>query len=240
SSCETIRVSAHSAYPPYHWYDGEKFTGASIESAKLIFEKLGVKFKFVHRGPWKRVLESAKDNTVDVILGLKNSTDRKRYLSFTEDHFYQNPFAVYAHKNTFHNYKGVDELIGKKGILNLGDRFGDSFDKFIVDKLNVTRVKSMKQAFNLILGGRFDYYVMGFFPASEFLSRNPNYSEIKSLEPFVNEDFIYHGFVKKSPCVKYIKEVSKALAEQTRDGVIQKLIEKYQKIRKGESYDLFD
>ncbi len=229
-ACKEITVSAHPNYPPYHWYDGKKFRGATVESLQKIFKEKSISIKFSYKGPWKRVLLSAKEGDVDLILGLKNSNDRRSYLKFTTEPFFENPFAVFVRKDSPKSYEGIESLKSQRGLFNLGDRYGDDFDLYIKNHLNETRVKSITQAFNLLLEKRFDYYVTGLYTGSFFLLRNQKYQHIKFVKPYVNKGYVYHGFSKKSSCLKYYQFLNEKLLGNRKSGASYDLIEKYKKI----------
>jgi len=92
--CNSIKISAHPNYPPFHWEEYGQLKGASIDISKQIFERLGLNVEIQYVGPWKRVLINAEKGKIDFIPALKNSPERKKYLHFTQVEFSPNPVAI--------------------------------------------------------------------------------------------------------------------------------------------------
>ena len=73
----------------------------------------------------------------------------------------------------------TDDLIGKKGVTNKGESYGNDFDAFIKDKLTVERTDGVDAAFKYLLDGKADYLTGGYYsglaegprPASRIRSR---------------------------------------------------------------------
>jgi polar amino acid transport system substrate-binding protein len=233
-ACNEITFSAHPNYPPFHWYDGKKMKGASIESFKEIFKGTNIKVKPKHLGPWNRVLSKAEKGSVDVVVSLKNSSKRTRYLQFTNESFYSNPFSVFKLKSSNWKYKKWSDLKKKDGLFNAGDSFGNSFDQFLKKNLSETRTRDISQAFNLLIRKRYQYYVTGYHTGISHINSNKEYEDIEPILPFIEDDYIYHGFSLKSKCLMHLSLVNKRLKEMRETGRTKELIEKYQLIWKND------
>lgn len=233
-SCNKISISAHPNYPPFHWYDGYVLKGASIESFKEMFKNSKVKVNAVYVGPWKRVLSQAEQGKVDAVVALKNSTSRKKYLTFTTEHFYSNPFSVFRTKDSVWTYREWKDLKGKRGLFNVGDSFGNKFDNYLKSELNTTRTRDISQAFRLLKRERYDYYVTGYHTGISHIDSNEDFGDVTAVTPYINDDFIFHGFSLKSKCLKHLPFINKKLKEMRESGKTKEIIDKYQRIWREE------
>jgi len=113
--CEKLVVTAHPEYPPYHWRDGTKIVGASVDITREVLAEIDIELEAKHFGPWKRVLTSAQDNRFDAILALKKTEKRSRFLDYTSSPILPNPFAVFVLKHREFDFQEWIDLIDKRG-----------------------------------------------------------------------------------------------------------------------------
>ncbi len=79
----TITVHNEDSWPPFNFNIGGNPLGFSIDYIRLIANKLHIKVKFISGHTWNQFLDMAKHNQIDVILNIRKTKDREKYLSFT-------------------------------------------------------------------------------------------------------------------------------------------------------------
>ncbi|MFC3153116.1 extracellular solute-binding protein [Litoribrevibacter euphylliae] len=223
--CQKVVYSGHSNYPPFQWQQDGKIVGAAADVTELILNELKILFESRAVGPWNRVLMSAKQGSIDLVLGLKQVPERKTYLSFIEAPFYQNPVSVFVVKDRAFTFESWEDLIGRKGTLNLGDRHGAAFDAFVNAKLDTERVNGLRANFNLLVSGRTDYFITGLYTGRSFLEKFPDSDKVTFLPQPVLHGVIHHGFSKASDCLELQAYFNQRLQELNDQGVISALVE---------------
>lgn len=217
--CDVVRFTAHPNYPPFHWAEDNHIVGLTPALAQRIFSTLGVESKSVNVGPWTRVLFSAQQGHVDMILGLKKTPERESYLTFTETPALQNPFAIFVLKGHEFEYQSWEDLKGRIGNMNRGDRFGETFDNFVANHLRIQRVQGLKANFDMLKLRRTDYFITGLNTGLAYLRGEGLESLYTVLDPPVVIGQIDFGFVKQSPCAalmgRFDQELAKLIGENS-------------------------
>lgn len=230
-NCQSITMSAHPNYPPFHWRNGNTLTGASIELSEHIFSELGVKAHIVYMGPWKRVLKSAKDSKVDFIPALKKTLERKTYLDFTKESFAANPVAVFTRKGEIVQLNGLWQLSRINGSINAGDRHGELIDTFLKRQPNIQRIHGIAQNFQMLSMKRVDYVITGLMSAQNYLRSNRlenKFDVVLQLDNYeVHNAFTQH-FSKKCPQV--VKQFNLRLNELKQQDKITPVLKHYQQV----------
>lgn len=223
---EVLNASGHPQYPPIMWKEGGSIIGAGPELVKLLFKDLNVTVRSPYRGEWDKVQEEARSGKTDVIVGLYMTEERKKYLEYSNP-YARDPVVIFVAKNKAFKYAKWDDLIGKKGTTTIGDSFGQAFDKFIAEKLTVTRSAKVEENFAKLADGRADYFIYSMY-SGLFESERLGISEIIEFLPInVSVENFYIGVSKRSPFVKYLPQINKKLDALIMDGTVDRLIEKY-------------
>lgn len=230
ADCPRVVFSANANYPPFHWVQDGKLVGASIELTERIFAAMGVSAEARYVGPWNRVLRAAEQGQIDMIAALKITPEREAFLVFTQARFSVNPMAAFARADRPISYSGWSDLVGHTGLVARGDRFGEGFDEFLRDKLQVLSSNDMADGFANLQRGRGDYLVTSFFAGSAYLASTGLDSTIIALSPMVNYGAVHHGFVRRSPCARHVEAVSSKLRSYEEDGTTARLVIKYMEL----------
>ena len=230
AECPRVVFSANPNYPPFHWVEDGKLVGASIELTERIFGELGVGAEAHYLGPWNRVLRAAELGQIDMVAALKPTPEREAFLLFTSARFSTNPMAVFVRADQRITYGGWPDLVGHIGLVARGDRFGEGFDEYLHDKLQVLTSNDMADGFANLQRGRGKYLVTSFFAGTAYLAANGLDAAVVPLSPMVNHGAVHHGFVRRSPCVKYAEAVASKLQAYEGDGTTSRLIAKYNEL----------
>jgi polar amino acid transport system substrate-binding protein len=226
STCDTITYSANPQYPPYHWATKTgSFEGASIELLKQVVPA-GVKLKAVVY-PWKRSLAMVQQGEIDLLLSLRNTAERSKYLTFTTHQAFPNPTVIFVRTDKTFAYWKWGDLKGRKGVISLGDKFGGGFDEYWQKELSIQETGTMNENFKRLDNGQIDYFITGQFNGTSFLKSSRANHSITYLTPPISDEGIYFGFSTKSPCSTLVNHIDRQLAELEKKDVPRKLLKKY-------------
>ena len=87
-----------------------------------------------------------------MIFGIYYNDKRATYLDYVQPAFTFDDVAIFVVKGKVFPLTGQDDLIGKKGVTNQGESYGNEFDAFMNDKLDVARANGIDAAFKDLTG----------------------------------------------------------------------------------------
>ena len=98
-------------------------------------------------GSWEEAQAAARDGQADLIFGIYYNDARAGYLDYVQPAFMYDDVAIFVAKGKDFPFKEQNDLIGKKGVTNEeGESYGDEFDAFMKDKLDVTRTDGISES----------------------------------------------------------------------------------------------
>jgi polar amino acid transport system substrate-binding protein len=219
-------ASGHPEWPPIMWQDGNSIIGAGAELVQKLAVDLGFKIEIKYTGKWDEVQDKARSGEVDILVAAYKTSERETYMDYS-DPYTIDPVVVYTKKGSNFNYSGWEDLIGKKGVLTIGDSYGQEFDINAEDKLNTVRVDTITEAFNLIKDGRADYFVYALYSGEKFLTEKKLTDQIEISSKYVAAENFYLTISKKSSLTKRLTEINQKLAQYKENGTIDSLVAKY-------------
>lgn len=221
--CQELVYSANPSYPPYHWVgeDG-RLEGASIDLLKMVAPQ-GLVLKPVVL-PWKRALALAEQGGVDLLLSLRNTPERAKFLKFTSARAFPNPVVVFIRGDRSFPFASWADLKGRRGGISLGDTFGNGFDEYWRAELSIEEAKNMEANFEKLEAGRIDYFVTSKYVGEAYSASRPLKHGIVQLgKPVSNQD-IHFGFSRRSPCADLAEQMDRKLRELDKKGVLEQLL----------------
>ncbi|WP_027709458.1 substrate-binding periplasmic protein [Zooshikella ganghwensis] len=226
SYSDDLIVSGHSSYPPVSQAEGELITGIGAKVIAAIANQLGISYRLVSSGPWKRVHWAAEKGKIDMIAGVYLNEHRTAYLDYAE-WFMTDPVVIFVKKGNAFPYRQWKDLIGRKGSTNLGESFGEAFDRFIEKYLYMEWEHESIDNFRKLAHGRIDYFLYGLYPASAQLKVH-GYEDVFEVIPTpVVEEKFYFAFSKHSK-FRYLKPKMNAVIVELREsGIIQRWVDEF-------------
>ncbi|MEA1914196.1 MAG: transporter substrate-binding domain-containing protein, partial [Campylobacterota bacterium] len=95
-------------WPPYNFNINGQAKGFSIDYMNLVVSKLGIKAQY-HVGPtWSEFLDKIKNEQLDVMLNIRNTPSRQKYIHFTKEY-------IHATKSIFTNDQNIQTVADLKG-----------------------------------------------------------------------------------------------------------------------------
>lgn len=227
AQCERVVISGGSDYPPLHWYDGKTLTGASIEVATSALAALKIPYEVRYYGPFTRALKGAEEGEIDVLATLKDTEERRRFLAFAEPAVFTSPIAVFVARDRPFPYREWKDLAGKRGGVTRGYTYGDGFDEYLAQNLKVEAEQKTYMNFDKLDAGRIDYLITGYYNGLADLAKNGQLDRFTPLRPYVTDSKNYIAFSKASPCLKYLKPLSRQLEIMANSGLTREILERH-------------
>lgn len=221
-------ASGHPEWAPIMSQSGDQIVGVGPALVEKIFTQLGVKVKSDFTGAWDSVQSKAKTGEVDVLVAAYKTDERESYMDYSIA-YVKDPIAIFTSNESQLSYGQWSDLIGKKGVATIGDSYGQEFDAYIKDQLEVERVSTVKQAFDMLIAGDADYFLYALYSGNSEIKKLDYSDKIKSLPEYVSTEDFYIAISKKSPYAKYLPKVNELIKQYKEDGTINKLMEEYQK-----------
>ena len=238
ADCKKLVMTGNSEYPPVSWRDRtqpSKITSLAVDLVEMAMKEVGVPVESRYVGPWKRAHLAMRNGEVDVIQNAYMNEERKTYLEYTSTPYIMDPTVIFVKKGHKIDFKKKEDLVGLSGAAPLGESYGDDFDNFAKAKLKIDLTTSIEVAFRKLLAGRSQYVVFGLYPGVAAADTAGIGDQIEALPNSVINEGMYIAISKKSPCVKYKDHLSAKITEYVKQGIPEKLLEKYKKVWKEQS-----
>ena len=216
--CAKITATGHPQYPVIAFKEGDAIAGAAPMLVEAIAKQLNIPLQSKSMGSWADAQAAARDGKADMIFGIYHNDERAQYLDYVQPAFMFDDVAVFVAKGKAFPFEGQDDLIGKKGVTNEGESYGNAFDAFIKDKLDVARTNGIDEAFNVLLSGKADYLIAGYYPGLAEAAKAGVKDKVEVLDQALLTAEMFVAFSKKSPCAAMADKFGQAITEMTTDG----------------------
>lgn len=227
----TVQISGNPEAPPVVWEKSGLLTGAGPEMIQTILTKLGVQASIQPAGSWSQVLDKAKSGDIDMIVSSYKTKKREEFLEYSSPYL-ESPVIVVIKKGDTFLCNCWDDMVGKRGVANTGESFGDEFDSFIAEKLNVTYT-SYSRAFEMLAEDTADYLIIDLYPAIIYSKLLMAEDKVEFIEKPITVQQIHLAFSKKSPHLTLLPQINKEIALMKKEGAIKQLaLEQYKKWNK--------
>ncbi|MFC6519556.1 substrate-binding periplasmic protein [Undibacterium arcticum] len=228
-SCKHLVSTGNPEYPPYLWRDpGDetRLIGANADLMQLLAKEVGVPIDTKYGGPWARVQEEIKSGRADIIAGAFFTLPRLDYMDYVYPAFRDTRSVIWTNNRTNLNYKKWSDLIGLRGVTVINNSFGESFDRFAQESLNISTVSSLEQALKMLQMARAQYLIYEEDPARAYAAKL-NITDLKIMATAISNESLYLTISHKSACNSsdMRARLAKAMYKLTRQNVMQKLVE---------------
>ncbi len=220
---DVVQISGLPNYPPVSWKAEGTLSGVGARLAKTICTELKVPFKFVPL-PWVRALSDAEHGKVDIIAGAYIKKDRQQYMDYSVP-FMIDPGAIFVMKGHAFPFKDLKDLIGKKGVTMLGYSWGEAFDRFSEEHLDVATVTKPLQALKMLERGRVDYFVYGLYSGGFVAEKAGMADKVEPLPNPVSQENFYITFSKQSRFKHLLPRANDIINRLKAQGVIDRWID---------------
>lgn len=230
--CETLTASGNPEYPPLLWEDPrvpEHLTGAATELLKEILAPLGVELEVQSIGSWARVQRHAKVGELDMIAGAFITSERIQHMDYLLPPFTHLPTSVWVPKDQVFEYRHWPDLKGKKGSTLINNSFGQGFDLYAENNLQIVSVRTIEQSFEMALAGRVDYVLYERLQGQVKLQHLGLADKFVALDVPISNEGLFFTFSKNSPCNTYEfrERIADSLYTLINSGRLDELVREY-------------
>lgn len=222
--CAKITATGHPQYPVIAYRDGDRMVGAAPMLVEAIAKQLKIPLESKYMGSWEDAQAATRDGKADMIFGIYYNDERATYLDYVQPAFMFDDVAIFVVKGKEFPFTGQNDLIGKKGVTNQGESYGNDFDAFMKDKLDVARTDGIDDAFKDLLAGKADYMIAGFYPGLAESAKAGIKDQVVPLDQALLTAEMFVAFSKKSPCRSLAEGFGKGITELTTDGRFDKIL----------------
>jgi ABC-type amino acid transport substrate-binding protein len=210
---QTVIISGHPDWGKLMSANGNQSSGTSVEMCKDILTDMGYKVETPNLGSWEAVQQAAKVGKVDVIPAIYKTKEREQYLVYSIE-YTSDPVVPFSKKGKELIYSKKESLLGKRVVATTGDSYGQEIDDYMIQaNLNVVRVNSSKEAFDLVKNDQADFFLYSFWAGEKVLEDSGLYCQFE-WSRVISEEPFYVGISKESPVALRIDEFNARLREK--------------------------
>ncbi len=222
-----VKVTGHPNWPPFSWQEGDRIAGIGPDLAAIIFKDLGLAIESASSGNWKRAQAQAAVGEVDVLVAAYRTAERERSLAYPATPYMADVNVVWVRRGKEFPFRQWEDLIGKHGTAMLGESYGQAFDAFIRDRLQMEWVSTPTQNLSKLAMGRVDYYPFSLHGGKIQVSQLGFSDRITHLPQAISTENVYFAVSRKSRFLKYLPQIEAAVAARRADGTVERLIRKH-------------
>jgi polar amino acid transport system substrate-binding protein len=168
------------------------------------------------------VQEAAKKREIDLIVSAYRNDERSTYLNFSIPYLPEQTVIVVKKGKEF-NFSSWDALKGKKGVSGIGESYGQRFDSYSAENLDVSyyRLERAIESLNL---GKADYLIIDLYTALIYARLLHGEDSITILDPPVTTENFHLAVTKDSPLNDHLEAINQKLSEKIAAGKINELV----------------
>ena len=219
---QPVIVTGNLHSPPIMWKKSGTITGIGPQLIGLILPEMGVRYEIVDKGNWQEVQKAAQTGEVDMLVGAYQNDERKKYLLFSEPYFTE-PVSVVVKENAPFSLVSWRDLENKKGVTPVGESYGQQFDTFMIEHLDVQRA-SMKKCFDLLLSEEVDYLIIDFFKGVNYTRMLRKEQQVHFIRRPLLIEQLCLAVAKSSPLADRLPAINKRLQQLSQDGTVARLV----------------
>ncbi len=225
---DPLIVTGNPEAPPIAWERSGKLTGVGPEAATRILENLKIPFIIKSTGTWEQVQENAKNGQIDMIVSAYKNKERLQYMGYSIPYL-KSPVIIVVRKGSAFPFNSWNDLVGKKGVANVGESFGEKFDTFIREKLDM-HYMPYQRAFEMMDLGTADYLIIDLYPAIIYSKLLNVEDKVEFLDNPATMQQFHLTLSKKSPFLNLLPKINKQIAQMKKEGIFIKMAkEQYKK-----------
>ncbi len=227
SECQTIRANGPNGWEPISYRGAhDQLSGMAVEVANRVFSQLGVTLRYGPKLLWKRQLHRLEHGTLDLIIAAYFNKNRDKRFTYSKPYHIEK-ISIFVHKDRTFEFQNLDNLKGKIGLRPLGGTYGDHFDKFAKDNLNIKEYSDAGSNIHRIYQGNEDYVILALLDGLISAKKYGYYSKVIPLPKEVSKLPIHFLLSKKSPCIKLMERINPILTNLKSSSFTKNIEEKY-------------
>lgn len=230
ANCSVLTATGNSEYPPFLWRDvaePNQLQGVNRLIINELSRRIQLPIRLQHVGPWSRAQSEVKAGRVDMMAGAFYTTNRADYMDYFTPVLLYTKSVVWQRKSAAFPFKSKEDLIGHWGVTVINNSFGEDFDHFAKENLNVLTVASLSQALKMLASDRVDYVLYENSPAQAYASVLKVADQLHAVEPHISSEGLYLTLSKASPCNTPVirHQIAIALRDMSQEGFMDQALQ---------------
>lgn len=215
-ACTSIVATGNPEYPPFLWRaeQGNELHGALANLMTKLSERIDIPIETVYVGPWSRSQQEVRSGRVDLMAGAFYTSERADYMEYFSPAMMFTKSVVWQSNVAPFEYQGWNDLVGRWGVTVINNSFGQEFDTFAKQHLNVLTVASLEQALSMLGAGRADYVMYERNPGVAYVQKL-GLEGVRYVEPAISGEGLFLTISKMSSCNN--PEIKSKIASALRD-----------------------
>lgn len=211
-------------------FEGEngEVVGIDVEIVKEVFKRLGIPVKF-KLAPWKRVLRSVKNGTVDAGIPFFHTDEREGYSYYSKRPLHTSKMKVYINEKSQYKFQKLSDLYGKHIGIRRGYSVSPEFDRAKKEKkFVVVELESSMQLINMLKKGRIDFLVDKEATVKYSLKQGQaGLVEAGQIGVDIPAFFVFSKLSKIKNKRGLLIKIDKTLKQLINEGKVSKIVKKY-------------
>lgn len=206
------RVNGAVGWYPIFFKKEDKFTGIGIDVLRAFELKHDVKLVYGLEVPWIRLEHQLKTGELDILVGAYFKQERARHFVYSSS-FLTEEITIFVSRSAAFELADINDLIGKQGIRPANGSYGESFDNFAQQNLEIHEIVGTETMLRMLMGKRADYVVLAKSHGLHLIREFNLKEKIMPLTHPVAENDIHFLFSKLSKCVSLIPKLNTFIKE---------------------------
>ena len=221
-SAQSFIASGNPYAPPVVWEENKKLAGVAPDLVNEIFTELSLPYSVRVISDWERVQEAARKGEIDLIVSAYRNDERSKYLNFSIPYLPEQTVIVVEKGREF-KFSSWDALKGKKGVSGIGESYGQRFDSYSAENLDVSYYR-LERAIETLNLGKADYLIIDLYTALIYARLLQGEDSITILDPPVTTENFHLAVTKDSPLNDHLDAINQKLGEKIASGKVNELV----------------
>ncbi|WP_281759896.1 substrate-binding periplasmic protein [Pseudodesulfovibrio nedwellii] len=206
----------------YQWANGA-LVGIDADVLRTVANKLGYSIVFMPL-PWPRVMLMAKEKSIDGVLDLAPTVQRKEFLSYVSTPISMESTVFWVKRGSSYHYSGAFDSSMRIGLMH-GSDWSDRFAREGMPTVEV--FYSYQAVFNSLIAGRIDAFGGYLAPTQDQVRRLGFVGKVEPSEPMLHGLSYSIAFTQKGEHIRLAKTFSDALKVFYKSAEYDRLLEQY-------------
>ena len=207
----------------YRWVEGD-LVGIDADIVRATAKKLGYEVVF-KPFPWPRVISMAEEKSIDAILDLERTEQRKEFLHIIDTPLSVESTVFWVKKGSSFHYTGQFDSRMRIGLMHGAD-WSERFAREGTPTIEIFH--SHKAAFSSLVAERIDAFGDFFYPTYEQVRRLGFVEQLEPSFPILWELPHYFALTHKSGHEELAERFSKAMVEFVYSSDYERLLERHE------------
>lgn len=227
--CSSLTATGNPEYPPFLWRGNNKddqLLGANKIIIDELSRRINIPITLKSVGPWSKALSAVKNGRVDMIAGAFYTNSRASYMDYFYPVMLHTTSVVWQRKGETFPFHSKKDLQGKWGVTVISNSFGQAFDSYARQDLNILSVASLSNAFQMLMADSVDYVLYEKNPGIAYVTMLGLQKQITYESPSISSEGLYLTLSKASSCntVAIKQKIAMALSQMHKQGIAEKAL----------------